>query len=50
MLEHGEPLVTNVGLPEDVAKAIEKKYHELYKESDEYVKHHIEEAYTNGYV
>lgn len=38
------------GLPMDVAKSIESNYHELYKESDEWVAKHIEEASKTGYV
>lgn len=43
-------LVQNLNLPEDEAKEIERKYHELYKESDLYVRQHIEEATKTGYV
>ena len=43
-------LMQNLGLPENVAKHVEAKYHELYKESDEWVKKHIDEACSKGYV
>ena len=45
---HG--LVQNVGLPEAKAKLIEKKYHELYVASDEWVKCKINQATKDGYV
>ena len=32
------------------AKNVEKKYHELYKQSDDYVAKHIEQAKKDGYV
>lgn len=40
----------NLNIPIDEAKAIEKKYHELYKEADEYVKKHLTDAQKSGYV
>lgn len=43
-------LVKNLGFPEDRAKQIEAKYHELYKESDEWVANKIEQATHDGYV
>lgn len=43
-------LVMNLGMTEEQAKAIEKSYHELYKESDEWVYRHIEQAQKDGYV
>lgn len=43
-------LVKNLNLPEDQAKEIEARYHELYKESDEWVNKHLKEAEETGYV
>lgn len=43
-------LVTNLGLPEEQAKTIEEKYHELYRESDEYVRAKLDRAKIDGYV
>ena len=43
-------LVKNLGIPEDQAKQIEARYHELYKESDEWVRKHLKDAESNGYV
>lgn len=43
-------LMKNLGWPEDKAKAIEAKYHELYVESDRYVEKRLEQASKDGYV
>jgi DNA polymerase-1 len=43
-------LVSNLGLPEDKAKAIEANYHELYKVSDEYIQKRLAQASVDGYV
>lgn len=43
-------LVANCGFTEQVAQAIEAKYHELYRVSDEWVAARIEEATRTGYV
>lgn len=43
-------LVTNLNIPEDRAKQIEARYHELYKESDEWVKNRLEQATKDGYI
>ena len=40
----------NCGFDEVTAKQIEERYHELYKESDIWVKERIKEATVNGYV
>ena len=45
---HG--MMSNLGWPEDKSKAIEKGYHELYKESDEYVQRRLQQAAKDGYV
>lgn len=45
---HG--IVDKMGWPEAKAKAIEKKYHELYRVSDEWVADKIEQAGKLGYV
>ena len=45
---HG--MMSNLGWPEDMAKRIEANYHELYKESDEYVRRRLEQASKDGYV
>ena len=42
--------MNNLGWPEDKAKAIEKSYHTLYKESDEYIQKRLEQASKDGYV
>ena len=38
------------GFTDDEAKAMEQKYHEMYKVSDEWVMDHIKEAQKTGYV
>lgn len=43
-------LMKNCGFSETEAKAIETKYHELYKVSDEWVAAKIQEATQRGYV
>lgn len=43
-------LVNNLGLPEKDAKEIEKKYHELYTVSDQWVQDKLLEASDKGYV
>lgn len=43
-------LMVNCGFDEVTAKQIESRYHELYKESDEWVKAHMQEAARKGYV
>lgn len=43
-------LVTNLNIPEERAKQIEARYHELYKESDEWVKEKLEQAKKDGYI
>jgi DNA polymerase-1 len=43
-------LVNNLGFDPDVAKSIEANYHELYKESDEYIQKRLEQAAKDGYV
>ena len=40
----------NCGFDEVTAKQIEERYHELYKESDIWIKERIKEATVNGYV
>jgi len=45
---HG--LMNNVGLSKDVAKAIEKAYHEMYIVSDEWVQKKLKQASHDGYV
>ena len=40
----------NCGFDEVTSKQIEERYHELYKESDIWVKERIKEATVNGYV
>ena len=45
---HG--LVSNVGLSEDAAKAIESAYHKMYTVSDNWVAGRIKQASTDGYV
>lgn len=45
---HG--LMNSLGLDKESALSIEKNYHELYKESDEWVAARIQEACVNGYV
>ena len=43
-------LVNNLGFDPDVAKGIEANYHELYKESDDYIQSRLEQASKDGYV
>ena len=43
-------LMKNLGWPEDKAKAVEKRYHDLYRESDEWVSKKLDEAAKVGYV
>lgn len=43
-------LANDTGMSEFDAKNVEKKYHELYKQSDAYVAKHIEQAKKDGYV
>lgn len=43
-------LVKNVGMTEDQAKEVERKYHELYKESDKWVDDKIAAACVDGFV
>lgn len=45
---HG--LMNNCGFDEVTAKMIESRYHELYKESDDWVASKIEQACKDGYV
>lgn len=40
----------NLGFPEDVAKQIEKNYHELYQVSDQWVQKKLDEAAKTGFV
>lgn len=40
----------NLNIPEEEAKDIEQKYHELYKVADDYVKARLTEAQKTGYV
>lgn len=41
---------SNLGWPEDKAKAIEENYHKLYRESDEYVQKRLVQASKDGYA
>ena len=43
-------MVKNAGFPEDQAKQIEDRYHELYKVSDEWVADLVEKAKICGYI
>ena len=43
-------LVTNLGIPEEQAKAIEQRYHELYSVSDEWVDNKLNIAAIEGYI
>ena len=43
-------LVSNLGLTEGNAKAIETGYHTLYKHSDDYIQNRLEQASKDGYV
>lgn len=42
--------MSNLGWPEDKAKAIENGYHALYEESDKYVQTRLQQAAKDGYV
>lgn len=43
-------LINNLGIPHDDAVEIEKNYHILYKQSDEWVQAKLAQASTDGYV
>ena len=43
-------LMKNCGFSEEEAKSIEANYHELYRESDEWVKERLARACNDGYV
>lgn len=43
-------LVNNLGFDPEVAKSIETNYHDLYKESDDYIQTRLEQASKDGYV
>lgn len=43
-------LMNNCGFSEEKAKAIEAKYHELYKVSDDYVNEKLKQASKDGFV
>ena len=43
-------LVNNLGIPEEQAKAIEQRYHELYSVSDEWVDNKLNIAAIEGYI
>lgn len=43
-------MMSNLGWPEDKAKAIEANYHTLYKVSDDYVASRLAQASKDGYV
>ena len=43
-------LMANCGFSEQLAKSIEKSYHELYKVSDDWVSEKLEQACKDGYV
>lgn len=45
---HG--MMSNLGWPEEKAKAIEKGYHDLYQVSDRYVQDRLHQAAQDGYV
>ena len=45
---HG--MMSNLGWPEDMAKAIEANYHTLYAVSDQYVQDRLKQASKDGYV
>ena len=45
---HG--MMSNLGWGEEQSKAIEKGYHDLYKESDEYVQRRLQQASKDGFV
>lgn len=43
-------LVNTLGFPEELAKAIEKNYHILYKASDDYIQDRLKQASKDGYT
>lgn len=43
-------LMVNCGMPEQAAKDAESNYHELYKESDQWVQTKLDQAAIDGYV
>lgn len=43
-------LVNNLGIPEEQAKAIEQRYHELYSVSDKWVDNKLNVAAIEGYI
>lgn len=43
-------MVANLGWPEDKAKGVEARYHELYKVSDAYAESRLKQASLDGYV
>lgn len=43
-------IMEQTGIPEEEAKQIEARYHELYKVSDDWVSNKIEQAAKDGYV
>ena len=43
-------LMNNLGFTEELAKQIEKAYHELYYVSDEWVQKHLNQAKIDGYI
>ena len=43
-------LMNNCGFDEETAKSIEANYHELYKESDDWVQSQLKQASKDGYV
>lgn len=43
-------MVTNLGWPEDKAKQVEARYHDLYQVSDAWVQARIEQASKDGYA
>jgi DNA polymerase-1 len=43
-------LMVNCGFPEEKARQIEQRYHELYKVSDDWVKAKLDQACLDGYV
>ena len=43
-------LVDNLGIPEEQAKQIEQRYHELYSVSDKWVDERLDKATVDGYI
>ena len=43
-------LIKNCGFPEEEAKQIEQRYHEMYAESDAWVQEKLQQATKDGYV